>query len=276
MEEGGYVVLTQEEEEEEGSFDAAEAQREYEARVAAEPYDDTIVEWLKTMLPRLNGLSKRDRDQFSGEKRFMDTLGIDDGLVDPNLYRGPKPIYDALPNIMIFFSLSEANRHVITTCSDFCRLPYVIAPSRKHGLGLFAQDTFVFDDPVCEYGGLRLYGQGAGSLPASHRYVVTVTTTSPCDSKVDSQDNTVEFILDGEYGFTLGQAGRWANSSKKHANCELRYCPTGEYGDRVMLVATRTIKDGEEILWDYGERYWGSKTNKKQRLVETKLASFYI
>jgi len=38
-------------------------------------------------------------------------------------------------------------------------------------------------------------------------------------------------------------------------------CKEGEYGNQLCLYATRNIWQGEEILWDYGDPYWGEDNN---------------
>jgi hypothetical protein len=277
MEEGGYVVLTQEEEEE-SSFDAAEEQREYNERRDREPYDGSIADSLKRVLPRLRGLSKRDLRSYRSEAVLMDALGID-GLLEPGLYNanGVGAVYDMLENMMIFFSMSDENRHTLAACSEFCvRLKVRIAPSPEvHGFGLFARKWLKNGEDICAYGGLRLPANPDPPLPQSHRFVVSVSKTAAyvrARRAFETQDDTVLFTIDGEYGFLLKEAGRWANSDTEDPNCHLEYHPN----KGAWLVATRDIEPGEEIVWDYGERYWGSKTNKKQRLVEHQLAAFYI
>jgi len=105
------------------------------------------------------------------------------------------------------------------------------------GLGLYAERTFEVDDRIVEYTGEKLTTDqyerrykndqlGSYGLALSEKYVIDARRTDA---------GVARYACD------------YHGSGKK---------PNAEYvnfGGRVWIVATRRIKQGEEILTDYGE-----------------------
>ncbi len=107
----------------------------------------------------------------------------------------------------------------------------------KAGLGLYAERSFEVDDRIVEYTGEKLTTDqyerryksdqlGSYGLALSEKYVIDARRT---DAGV------------ARYACDYHGSGRKPNA--EYVN----------FGGRVWIVATRRIKQGEEILTDYGE-----------------------
>jgi SET domain-containing protein len=126
--------------------------------------------------------------------------------------------------------------------------PYAIRRSPTHGRGAFATRTIRKGARIVEYRGRRLAPGMADALPAS----------DPADSY-----HTLLFELsDGTVidAGLRGNAARWINHG-----CEPN-CDAIEFDDgRVFIFATRTIRAGEELLYDYRLEYEGRMSRGAQR-----------
>lgn len=126
--------------------------------------------------------------------------------------------------------------------------PYVVRPSPTHGRGVFATRTIRKGTRILEYRGARMARSEADERPA----------TDPTDSYhtllFELSDGTV---IDASL---RGNAARWINHG-----CDPN-CEAVEYDDgRVFIYAKRTIRTGEELLYDYCLEYEGRMSRRAQR-----------
>ena len=85
-----------------------------------------------------------------------------------------------------------------------------------------------------------------------------------------------QWRIDGQYGFKLGDKGRWANTQIEldDNNCEFRISTEFDEDEeedkpQVFIVSIKDINSGDEIYVDYGEEYRENlrlRTKKKQRI----------
>jgi hypothetical protein len=117
----------------------------------------------------------------------------------------------------------------------------------KAGKGLFSLRTFTRGDIICEYEG-------------------EVVPWSECERRSDDgHEGYAVFITKNrciDAFFTPWAAGRYANDARgigrvsglrNNAHYEIQ-SRKGE--KRVFIVATRTIRSGEEVFVHYGDDYW--------------------
>jgi SET domain-containing protein len=126
--------------------------------------------------------------------------------------------------------------------------PYIIRASPTHGRGAFATRTIRKGSRIVEYRGARFSRAAAEERPPS----------DPADSfhtlLLELTDGTV---IDASL---RGNAARWINHGCD-PNCEAL-----EYDDgRVFIVAKRTIRAGEELLYDYCLQYEGPMSRRARR-----------
>ena len=129
------------------------------------------------------------------------------------------------------------------------KLPYALEikwVNAKIGNGVFAKEAIKKGAFLCEYVGLITDEK---QLDPENRYVFNLTVG----------DDETGFVLDARFS---GNVARTIN----HADD-----PNGEaitiFVDgipRVVYVARRDIKIGEEICVDYGQEYWNSWKEQKQ------------
>jgi SET domain-containing protein len=114
--------------------------------------------------------------------------------------------------------------------------PWVVRRSPRHGKGVFARHRIGAGTRVIEYTGEliseaegeRRYPTLAGGVEeAEHTYLLTLDD---------------ERVIDANVG---GNAARFINHS-----CEPN-CEPIPFGDRMWIVAIRTIRPGEELAYDY-------------------------
>lgn len=127
-------------------------------------------------------------------------------------------------------------------------LPYVIRPSPRHGRGAFATRTIRKGARIVEYRGARMAHEVADQRPAS----------DPTDAYhtllFELSDGTV---IDASVG---GNSARWINHG-----CDPN-CEAIEYDDgRIFIHAKRTIRAGEELLYNYRLGYDGRMTQRAKR-----------
>jgi uncharacterized protein len=126
--------------------------------------------------------------------------------------------------------------------------PYAIRASPRHGRGAFATRTIRKGTRIVEYRGARLEPAVADARPAS----------DPADFY-----HTLQFKLsDGTVidASLRGNAARWINHG-----CEPN-CEAIEQDDGcVFIFAKRTIRAGEELLYDYRLEYDGRMSRRAQR-----------
>jgi SET domain-containing protein len=114
------------------------------------------------------------------------------------------------------------------------RRAYVVRHSPIHGRGVFATQTIRKGADIVEYRGRRISMEEADDLPDSDR---------------DNPFHTFLFELnDGRVidAGVRGNAARWINHSCQ-PNCE----PYEDDEGRVFIAARRTIREGEELAYDY-------------------------
>ena len=119
------------------------------------------------------------------------------------------------------------------------------------GYGLFYVGQNDIEDDLATYGG-RVTDYNQNSM-----YLVDLSDTNV--------ERFKDYKIDGEFGFKLGDKGRWANTriKAKENNAEFRVSETAElddYGDDIptLVISTKdgtTIAPGDEIFVDYGEEY---------------------
>jgi hypothetical protein len=114
--------------------------------------------------------------------------------------------------------------------------------SQDAGKGAFAAIPFSIDESICEYFGdpsIRLTPQRANSPAYRSDYVLVIDHIA-----IDAQDRKTLRILSG--------AGHINEAFDENlANCIFQ-----RRGHRIIVVATRDILPGEELLILYGELYW--------------------
>jgi len=123
--------------------------------------------------------------------------------------------------------------------------PYVVRRSAIHGRGVFATRTIRKGTDIIEYRGERITMKEADRRP-------------PSDP--DNPYHTFLFELDDGRvidAVVRGNAARWINHSCA-PNCE----PYEDDEARVFIAAKRTIRKGEELLYDYRLNIDGRITRK--------------
>jgi hypothetical protein len=127
------------------------------------------------------------------------------------------------------------------------------------GKGAFASIAIDIDDTICSYYGdprIRLTPKQAQSPKYVSDYVLVIDHIA-----VDAQDRKTLKILSG--------AGYINEAFDEHlANCVFK-----RIGNRIVVVATRDIKPGEELLILYGETYW--RTSRWSLALLKKAAQHY-
>jgi hypothetical protein len=112
------------------------------------------------------------------------------------------------------------------------------------GKGAFASIAFDIDETICSYYGdprIKLTPKQAHSPKYVSDYVLVIDHVA-----IDAQDRKTMKILSG--------AGYINEAFDEHlANCIFK-----RVGNRIVVVATRDICPGEELLILYGEEYWRS------------------
>lgn len=126
-------------------------------------------------------------------------------------------------------------------CAQHTKEHFGVSVKKSHikgaGLGLFAERTFRADERIVEYTGEKLttdqydrrYASdalGSYGIQLSERYVIDAAKTT---------SGVARYACD-------------YHGSGKKANAEYVV-----FGSRIYIVATRTIKPGEEIYTDYGD-----------------------
>ncbi len=130
--------------------------------------------------------------------------------------------------------MSAPPRKAPATAQVRRKLACVVRNSPIHGRGVFAVRTIRKGADIIEYRGRRISRESADTLP---------------DSDPDNPYHTFLFELnDGRVidAGVRGNAARWINHSCK-PNC----VPYEDDRCRVIIVARRTIRAGEELAYDY-------------------------
>lgn len=144
----------------------------------------------------------------------------------------------------------EALERMVDTFNADEERPCTIAPS-KHGLGLFANRRFAKDDVVGIYYGPQVRAALAEQLGDAYDRCLT----APADDMTIvgnwmnvERFNYVSFINDPGYG---GSKSLGYILPPQRANVKAI-----ADGDQVFVVASTTIKRGEELFMFYGDPYW--------------------
>lgn len=119
------------------------------------------------------------------------------------------------------------------------------------GYGLFATKDYAEDEYITEYGGfycsVNIYE--TYNKPRESDYVF----------QFPEQLGNAEFgpgIRNCETTFKLGyQMGRWINSDKDKQNLRPDFDISGNSPPKLIFLARKNIKAGEELYWWYGEHY---------------------
>ncbi len=116
----------------------------------------------------------------------------------------------------------------------------VARKSAIHGNGVFAAMPIAKGERVIEYKGQRrthadVDADASGDVDSGHTFLFTLND---------------EYVIDANFG---GNSARWINHGCK-PNCEavLDENETDARKSRVFIEATRAIKTGEELTYDYG------------------------
>lgn len=98
--------------------------------------------------------------------------------------------------------------------------------------------------------GLGLFATGPIKRGA---FVIEYWGTVVSEEEANRRGGKYLFELDHDKaidGTTRKNTARYVNHSCR-ANCEPR-----EVGDRVFIFATKDVREGEELTYDYGKEYW--------------------
>ena len=131
-------------------------------------------------------------------------------------------------------STPAPRRKAASAASTASSRPYVVRRSPVHGRGVFATRTIRKGADIIEYRGQRITMKEADRRP---------------DSDPDNPYHTFLFELDDGRvidAAVRGNAARWINHSCD-PNCE----PYEDDDGRVFIAARRTIRQGEELGYDY-------------------------
>jgi SET domain-containing protein len=116
----------------------------------------------------------------------------------------------------------------------------VARKSAIHGNGVFAATPIAKGERVIEYKGQRrthadVDADASGDVDSGHTFLFTLND---------------EYVIDANFG---GNSARWINHGCK-PNCEavLDENEADARKSRVFIEATRAIKPGEELTYDYG------------------------
>jgi histone-lysine N-methyltransferase SETD8 len=125
--------------------------------------------------------------------------------------------------------------------------PIRLGSSACDGRGVFAAGAFHKGDFVCEYKGVLLTGDEMVTREAAYgrRHWGSFIMTFQDDRHWHAIDATAERP---EYGLA-----RYINHSARRGNLRLCCIVIGGI-PRVAMLAKREIRDGEELLFDYGDR----------------------
>ena len=112
--------------------------------------------------------------------------------------------------------------------------------SRIHGNGVFALAPIAKGERIIEYKGKRrtheeVDNEASGDVESGHTFLFTLND---------------EYVIDANHG---GNSARWINTSCD-PNCEavLEEDEDEPRKSKVFIEATRAIKPGEELTYDYG------------------------
>lgn len=108
------------------------------------------------------------------------------------------------------------------------------------GFGLFASSDIESEALIGEYTGVAMPAEQAQRTHSSYKFGAETKGISLVDAK------------------RFGNYTRFINHSEKNANCTPAYVPVDGIM-HIVLVATRKISAGEQILFDYGAAYWKDK-----------------
>ena len=120
------------------------------------------------------------------------------------------------------------------------------------GNGVFAQEHFVKNTPLCNYGGVQLTSNYAEKhlLPFEDK----------CDYVLELRemtDNGIKHIYLNCNPTGSKTYGQLLNHSSLHPYAVMKIYATGKNKLDVIFVAKRDITVDEEIVWDYGKNYTG-------------------
>lgn len=122
----------------------------------------------------------------------------------------------------------------------------------KEGQGVFAKKFIKKNTPLCNYGGVQL------SRSYAEKYLL------PDDEKCNYLVELVETTNSGVELFYINcdskrdkTCGQLINHSCLHPNAIPKTYATGKGKLDIIFWSKRDIKNGEEILWDYGKNYNG-------------------
>ena len=108
------------------------------------------------------------------------------------------------------------------------------------GNGIFAQEHFVKNTPLCNYGGVQVTSNYA-------KYVKICETT----------DDGIKHIYLNCHPTGSKTYGQLLNYSSLHPNAITKIYATGKNKLDVIFVVKHDIRVDEEIVWDYGKNYTG-------------------
>ena len=125
-----------------------------------------------------------------------------------------------------------------------------IGSGLMEGNGVFAQEHFVKNTPLCNYGGVQVTRNYAEKyfLPFEDKrdYVLELCETT---------DDGIKHCHPTGSNKTFGQL---LNHSSLHPNAVTKIYTTGNFNKLdVIFVAKCDIRVDEEIVWDYGKIYTG-------------------
>jgi uncharacterized protein len=129
--------------------------------------------------------------------------------------------------------------------------------SAIHGNGVFALAPFAKGERIIEYRGLLRTHEDvdageSGAAESGHTFLFTLNS---------------EYVIDGNFG---GNVARWINHSCR-PNCEavLEEAEGDDRRkDRVFIEATRAIKPGDELFYNYGITLGEAHTPRMKKIWE--------
>ena len=127
------------------------------------------------------------------------------------------------------------------------RRSYAVRCSGIHGRGVFATETIRRGTLIVEYKGQR-----------------TSYEKALLRSYSDPEDSAHTFLFELDDGRVIdagvrGNAARWINHS-----CDPNCVPVQDSGGRIFIKAKRTIRDGEELSYNYRLNIEGRLTKRER------------
>ena len=131
----------------------------------------------------------------------------------------------------------------------------VVLPSPGRGQGVFALRAIEDGALVSRYEGI------VRTTDDSNRARVLGRTSNAYALNLDVDEAGNGWVVDAEFSDRSGWQ-RYINHSVRRANCELAGATTLGRRYCTYFRATRPIASGDELLFDYGQKYWDTRVGR--------------